>query len=225
MIPYPYTTPQFLTDDRFVYYGGQTGVSTPAQRQSAYYIAEKQMTRYLGQYMLPTTYTGTYFVDQDVNPFVLQLGNIRSIDRVMFRYVCNSGEVHEVGGINQLRDAYAGFADLWPSGGFRYGHPHYGCSRVGPYNVEVTTTSGLDTGTSMTSDELFMGLAAAADLVLNEMLDPGGNEAQVGIIAWSSLRYSERRVNLRSTPFGSSARANYIADLVEGFKVRRVGRF
>ena len=53
MITYPFSTPIILTDDIFVQYGGQTGSSTPLQRQGAYWVAEKQATNYIGTFLLP----------------------------------------------------------------------------------------------------------------------------------------------------------------------------
>jgi hypothetical protein len=222
MKTYPFLTAQILSEQLFVMYGGHTGTATAAQVAGALAIAERQMTEQLGTYLVPVTVTGTYYVNNDFSPLVLEVGRIREVKKATFHFIESlvTGTYTDYPGIAQIRDAESGFVDI------RFHIDSYPCCQwqPGPYEVEVVFTSGMDTGTSMNEPGLHMGLAAAADLVLNEMIDPGGSEVQVGVQDWSSMRYRENRTPLHNTAFGMSARANYISRLVEHLKVRRVGR-
>jgi len=218
---YPFLIAQILSEQLFVTYGGRTGTASAAQVAGALTIAERQMTEQLGTYLVPVTVTGTYYVNNDFEPLVLEVGRIREVKRATFHFIesLETGTYTNYPAIAQLRDAESGFIDV------RFHLNGYPCQwQPGPYEVEIVFTAGMDTGTTMNEPSLHMGLAAAADLVLNEMVDPGGFEVQVGVQDWSSMRYRENRTPLHNTAFGMSARANYISRLVEHLKVRRVGR-
>ena len=227
MVTYPFLTAQILTELHFVSYGGHTGNATSMQVQAALTIAERQMTEYLGTYLLPVTVTGEYWVYGECNPFELPVGNVLSIERAEFLHACScyTGTLTSYLAIGNLRNARLGYVDVRPHPDSAYCYNGEPCSCCGyPYKLQIAYRSGLDTGTTMNDPTLLMALTGAADLVLNEMVDPGGHEAQIGIQSFSSLKYSERRFPLRNTIFGSSARANYIANLVDHLKVKKVGR-
>ena len=57
MADYPVDTVLIMTDDIFVFYGGETGTSMPGQRQAAYYIAEEAMSRHLQCLLNPLNIT------------------------------------------------------------------------------------------------------------------------------------------------------------------------
>jgi len=62
----------------------------------------------------------------------------------------------------------------------------------------------------------------AAELVLQQISDPGaaeGGPGDPGISSWASLKYSEKRIEPKTTPFGVSARANYIMNLVRNYVI------
>ncbi len=89
-----------------------------------------------------------------------------------------------------------------------------------PFQVRVVYEAGLPTGT-ISDPRLLMGLTVAADLALEQIIDPSGAEGgpgDVGVQQYSSLNYSETRFSLKPTAFGSSAKANYAANMISVFK-------
>jgi len=94
--------------------------------------------------------------------------------------------------------------------------------------VRVVATYGLSTGTASDA-RLQMALVTAADLALQQMIDPygaDGGAGDPGIKSFSSLSYSETRSDgsYKMTAFGDSARANYAARMLSNFKYHRAGK-
>lgn len=215
--------PVILNDARWAEYAPpcfQSG--TVGQRRGAYTQAEQQMVRELNTPLMPTQVTGTYgWRERQILDFV----RVSSIDRVTAKGVECSCVLHDIGACAILRDAKHGIADLWLTGD---GVSACGCSPGAPYLAEVVFTAGLPTGVALGDASLQMALAMAASLVLNEIVDPGANEGgpgDPGVVGFGSQGYSEQRIAsgegaLRRTPFGTSARANKIAELVGHLKVK-----
>jgi hypothetical protein len=219
---YPYNHPIIMDDDQFVAYGGQTGTTTPAQRQAAYLIAEKQATNHIGTFLLPTIVTGT-FPWQGERYIVTDYGYVWSVPSVTLIYIGNNCVLTEKAGCGAIRDDTFGYVDLQcvcsNCGG--------GCgSYSGPLQIQMVYQAGLPTGSASQADFL-LGLAIAASISLNEMAFPSANESagDVGVEEFRSMDYSERRKSsaMKRTAFGSSARANKAAQLIEG-SVRRAQR-
>jgi hypothetical protein len=86
-----------------------------------------------------------------------------------------------------------------------------------PYQYEIAYQAGLPTGTANQPDVL-LALAVIAQETLGEMSYPTANESPGarGIEMWSSLEYSEKRMKLKRTALGQSARANFAAELLDG---------
>lgn len=219
MQQYLYSTPQVLTDSIFLLYGGQTGTSTPAQREIAFTMAEEQMVEYLQSYLIPTTVTGTYFW-RGKNPLELDYGWVLQVHSVNINSVDwrNGCSVETVTGCYAVRNAQYGYLDV------TYLLQCGGCSGIvgyPPYNITVAYQSGLATGT-YTSSRMLQALTLAAQINLNE-IDPSlSNETigDVGIDFFINQRYHEKRVKGFTTVFGNSAIAQRIARLVRSLRAR-----
>lgn len=206
---YPHTSPLILKDDIFVAYGGSTGSFTSAQRSAAYLIAEQQATLYLNTFLLPTTITGTW----GYSP----------------RVVTDYGYVHSIKSVSILsKESYtdcilqtdSGCVFVWED---TFGYLDVGClysvckcnDYIVPYQVQVAYQAGLPTGVA-NQPAMLLALTMAAQINLNEMIFPSQNEGtgDIGIEQFSSLDYSEKRRPMRRTVFGTSAKAEKIAQLI-----------
>jgi hypothetical protein len=215
--------PVILTDALWAEYAPPCFTSgSVGQRRAAFLKAEQQMVEQLNTPLVPTQVTGTYgWRPRQILDFV----RVSSIDAVSAKSVECSCVMHDISACAILLDAKHGIADLWLTGNLLAA---CGCGAGSPYLAEVVFTAGLPTGTSSLDMGLHMALAMAATLVLNEIVDPGANEGgpgDPGVVSFGSQGYSEQRISptsfagLRKTPFGTSARANKIADLVSHLKV------
>lgn len=219
MQQYLYNTPQILTDSIFLLYGGQTGTSTPSQREVAFTMAEEQMVEYLQSYLTPTVVTGTYLW-RNKNPLELDYGWVISVNRVSINSVdwTNGCEVETVTGCFAIRNAQYGYLDV------NYLLKCGGChSIVGfpPYNIQVAYETGLATGT-YTSARMLQALTLAAQINLNEIDVSLSNEsmADAGIEFFINQRYHEKRMKGITTVFGNSAMAQRVARLVRSLRAR-----
>lgn len=207
---YPHSTALILNDSIFVENGGQTGSFTATQRNNAYRIAEQQMTNYLGTFLLPTIVTGTWGYAP--------------------RIVTDYGYVNQVYSVNILSknnlqtcalESDSACAYVWED---TFGYLDVSClinycncaGLVVPYQVQVAYQAGLPTGVA-NQPAMLLALTMAAQINLNEMIFPSQNEGvgDVGITQFSSLDYSEKRVAMRRTAFGTSAKAEKIANLAD----------
>jgi hypothetical protein len=208
---YPYSSPIILTDTIFNLYGGQLDQFSPGQRTAAYLIAETQAASYVGTLLLPTVITGTWGYSPNI---VTDYGYVSQIFSVNFLTIdsptatvltSNSGYAFI------FNDTY-GYVDVFGLLGY------CGCAGGGiPYQVQVAYQAGLPTGVA-TQPAFLLALTMAAQLSLNEMIFPSQNEStgDIGIESYSSLDYSEKRVKARRTVFGTSAKAEKIANLLDG---------
>lgn len=207
---YPYQTAIILNDSIFVENGGQTGTFTATQRQNAYRIAEQQATKYIGTFLLPTIVTGTWGYAS--------------------RIVTDYGYVHQIYSTNFLTinslstsvlTSNTGYAWVWED---TYGYVDVvgllgscGCFTGIPYQVQLAYQAGLPTGVA-TQPAVLLALTMAAQISLNEMIFPSQNEStgDIGVQSFSSLDYREERVKMRRTVFGTSAKAEKVANLLDG---------
>jgi hypothetical protein len=206
---YPYSSPIILNDSIFIQYGGTTGSFTAAQRSAAYLIAEKQATKHVGTFLLPTTVTGTFSYSPRIVTdygYVSQVYSVNIISKDNFTECTlqqNSGCVF-------IWEDTFGYLDV----GCLMSYCH--CNKwIVPYQVQLAYQAGLPTGVASQPD-ILLALTMAATISLNEMVFPSQNEGvgDVGIEQFSSLDYSEKRKALKNTSFGNSARANKIASLL-----------
>jgi len=225
MIIYPHSSPIILNDDEFQKYGGAVDIdSTYAQRQAAYLIAEKQMSSHIGTFLLPTVVTGTFRWPGGQH-MVLPYSHILSIPSVVVlnqSSLCNCNFTEFSGCAFILDDTY-GYIDVR-----RIASGVAGCACViePPYQVRVVMNAGLPTGTANQADML-LGLTIAAEINLNRIIDPSANEGtgDIGIEEFSNLSYREKRIGLKRTAFGNSAKANEAALLAQATRKKRALKF
>ncbi len=219
------STPSILNDILFHNLGGDIVISTGAQRQAAYAIAEGQAVQEIGTFLSPTRVTGTHTWPPQGQPLRLEYDRIRGI--VSVTGVHDAGcdcadDAIELSGCAWIKDAEAGIIDVRECGdtlkascagcGCRYGSP--------AFQVRVVYDAGLPTGAHV-DPRLQLALVTAADLALQQIFDPTGAEGgpgDAGVQSFSSQGYSETRYPLRMTAFGASARANYAARMISPFK-------
>lgn len=218
MLDYPYGTAQLLSDIIFVDYGGETGTSVQAQRNAAYFIAEKQMTEHISTFLIPTIVTGTYFSPSHFNPLVTDYAHVNRILHVSVNSASCGCTLTNTEVCALIRNDTYGYLDVSAT------LSACGCSPQFPYTIQVAYEAGLSTGTSLQPDML-LALTMAAQINLNEIDNHTlHNEGafDIGVQQFSSQGYSEQRVKLGHNAFGSSAVAQKIANLTKGF-VRRPG--
>jgi hypothetical protein len=217
---YPYSSAQFLNDEIFVNYGGQTGSSLSVQRDIAYALSEKLMTQHLGTYLLPTDVTGSF---QYLNHY-----NYVWLDHTFVNSVASVDFMDERGvSYYTISDIPSRYATVFDSRVGLLDVHHWASSHccngtvARPYNLQVVYNAGLQSGTTMQQD-MMMALVTGADLLLGEILGYG-NEADglVGLAKFSNQEYSETRLPMVRTGFGTSPRTQLIVQLVSHLNVKR----
>lgn len=207
---YPYNSPIILNDVVFTQYGGQTGTFTSAQRSAAYLIAEQQATTFLNAFLLPTTLTGTWGYASRIVTDYGYVSEIKAVN-ILSKNSINSCTLQQDSGCVFVWEDTFGYLDV-------------GCllnycnctNYLVPYRVQVAYQSGLPTGVA-NQPAMLLALTMAATISLNEMTYPSQNEGtgDIGIESFSSLGYSEKRVALGRNAFGTSAKAQKIANLLQ----------
>lgn len=200
-----------MDDDLFVYYGGYTGTTQDWQREIAYNIAEMQVATYLNSYIIPTTATGT-FSFYDIGKVNIDYGYyLTEISSVVLNYhVC--GTEYTADGTSRITNALYGEAIIYDENGSKAGNRGE--------TATLVYTSGLPT--SLTNLPIVRAvLTRLAQIELNEITDPTANEGgsgDPGVQGFSAVSYSEQRVKLKHTSFGTSAMANRILLLLRNIK-------
>ncbi len=222
MQQFPYSTPQILNDSVFLQYGGQTGSSTAAQRQAAYLIAEEKMTEHLSAFLVPTIITGSAWF-RGGTLFETEFGHIQRVILVNARTIVQTEplDTNIYTGSVLVRNAEAGYLDItFPA----YYRVVYGYGRL--YDNTVVYESGLATGTS-SSPIMLSALTMAAQIHLNMWVQDLSNEGvgDIGIQSFSNMSYSENRVKLGRTVFGSSAIAQQIAAMTKKYRTKNGASF
>lgn len=224
----PVTSPQVLTEDTFVAYGGHTGSATSLQLASAFCIAEQRAQQEICTPLVPTQITGSaggYTVNLLAfgQPFTLPHTHLRSVDEA--HLVCESCNFDCV--VSQ-RDACVHIKNFMHSIVELRIRASSICGTCGvcgaPLSFRIDYTAGLEVGLAASVPSILHALTIAADLALQQMIDPGASEGGAGdpgVQEWRSLTYAEKRTKLRHTAFGASASANYAADLLKPWKTRR----
>lgn len=221
MIVYPHNAPIILTDSIFISYGGHIGNSQPVQRQAAFLIAEMAATTDLDTFLLPTTVTGSYTFHPSMHRFMLDYGYVnrvfvtRFLDEQNAVYWTQSGTNNVY--VHLWSDTY-GVLDV----DYMMGSCHcQSAAHLYPYTIQVMYEAGLPTGTASKPD-ILLGLTTYADLLLQEIIGYG-NEApgDIGVQRFSNQDYSESRVALLRTVYGTSARAQFAHNLFTKYRHNR----
>jgi len=219
---YPYSSPIILTDDIFQKYGGDRGkIEADESYTAAYLLAEMAVWVELETFLLPTLVTGTQYFQFSNQPYKLEYTYVNSVSTIMFldtkEYVYytidGTDNIHA-----SLRNPTKGILDINTIIGNCACHHH---GRLYPYQVQTVYTAGLPTGTANQPD-IEMALVTYADIILNEMVGYGNESTgDIGVKSFDNQDYSEVRVALLRTSFGTSARAQFIKKLLNKYKVRR----
>jgi len=220
---YPYSSPIILTDDIFQKYNGNINASTPELRQIAFTVAEEKVSEDISTFLLPTTVTGTFSFEH-TRPIITDYAYVNQVNVV--RFLDTEEDIYySVTGTNNvyvsIRNDTYGIIDIhsvWLN---------CQCSNrwgLYPYKVQVSYTAGLPTGTA-SSPNFLLALTTYADMVLNQ-IEGYGNEAEglVGVDQFKNQDYSEVRHQLVRTSFGSSARAQFVSDLLVKYRKHRFVR-
>jgi hypothetical protein len=215
---YAYNSPIILTDELYSAFGGHTDNSTDRQRKAAYFIAERQMSDDLETYLLPTIVTGTYLYRSTDKFLTLDNTYVTKIIKTSFLDTEEKVYWSQLGTANlyiSLRDGERGLVDI-----------HYilgscNCSVSYPYQVQEVYEAGLSSGTSF-RDDILLGLTTYADIILNEIIGYGNESSgDIGVQKYDNQQYSEERVKLLRTSFGTSARAQFVLKLIEKHRRKR----
>lgn len=212
MKPYFKQQPQIMTDTIFQNYGGMTGSSTAFQRNAAFCIAEVAAEMDIGTYLLPTIYTGTYMWASEINLDHSYVRKVVKTDFIDFEEdvyfsVTGTANVYQA-----MRDWDYGILNL----SLLYSYCCGGWNS--PWQARVVYEAGLSSGTTYTPNVL-VALTTYSQIVLNEMIGYG-NEApgDVGVKEYSNMDYTEKRVAMIQTSFGTSAKANFAHKLLSGLR-------
>ncbi len=223
MIVYPYSSPIVMTDDIFQLYGGSLEKGVHGQHTVAYVIGEKQMTSHIGTFLSPTVVTGT-FPWPAGHHLVLPYSHITSIPNVtvLTPQSYATCELDENDGCAFVWDDTYGYIDV------RQVAACCACCASGsPYQVRVVMNAGLPSGYAASQPDMLLALTLAAEINLNRIVDPSANEGtgDIGIEEFSNMGYREKRIGMKRSAFGNSAKANEIALMTNTYRKKRALKF
>ncbi len=233
--PYLVTGTSVLTDDIFITYGGDNRGAAAGQLTAAYQIAEQFAIEEIGTFLTPTTVTGTFaYPPGGGDRIQLRHTHIRSVPGVVSIHEvgCDcAADAVELSGCAWILDGQAGLVNLGGCGTtLSSGANRCGCNNRGfgdPLIYRIVYEAGFDAGIISAHAPTLTALTIAADLALEQIVDPAGAEAGPGdasISNFSDTGYSETRQFLKMTAFGGSPRANYAARMLKPLKYYRALR-
>lgn len=224
---YLVTGTSVLTEQMYEDYGGNfMSTSTIPQRGAAYNIAEQFAIQEIGTFLVPTTLTGTYAWPYDYR-YKLPYDRVQSIGSVVAIYDqgCDCADnALELTGCAWLMDSDNGVIDLKECGDSVNNNSAVcnGCGNRGmPIQFRIAYTVGIPAGQVAATPSAIMGLVTAADLAIEQIVDPSGADGGPGdpsVSNWSDTGESHTRQFLRMTAFGGSPRANYAARMLRPLK-------
>lgn len=225
----PTVLPQILTESMFTNMGFFTGSSSHFQIVAAFSIAENQVARTIGTFVVPTTFIGQFTVTPNYGNYLSPVGKIISINSVTFSEVYGNGAIRLVSGTSYMIDAEDGI--FYPAVS-QYDNSTcgncFGSVTNGLLTFSSSITAGFATGTIAGDPLVQLALCMAADIALKMMYDEG-----IGVIYENLVRTLqvgrviqsfETKGMIGQTIFGPSARGHYISNLLEGYKIGRAGR-
>jgi hypothetical protein len=196
-------------------------------------MAEGFAVQEIGTFLSPTTVTGTYTWPPMDQPLQLEHTHLNSVGNVTAVHDAGCDcrdDATEIEGCAWILDQDGGTVSLRECNntakancsGCICGNPRYDTR---PLQVQIAYTAGLP-ASAASDPRLLMGLVTAADLALQQIIDPAGAEGGAGdpgVKSFRSLSYSETRADgsTRMTAFGNSPRANYAARMLRAFKYYR----
>lgn len=228
MGPFGVTVPQVLTEALFTAYGGYTGTATSAQITAAFCVGEQLIQQQIGTFLTPTSVTGTLVSALALmGPFTLDHSYLRTIDGVVLRCEdascdCDTTDYTACAHIKSFEQSVIelrlGTSTCCGS---------CSCCRR-PLSFWIDYTAGLPAGEAAAAPTMVLALTTIADIALQQITDPGASEGgpgDPGVQKWGSFTYREERVPLIVHAVGSSARANYAANLVVPWRIKRSIKF
>lgn len=225
---YPFSGPVILNNQNFIDYGGQTGTFSHQSLQSSYWLAEMQVTAYIGTPLLPVIITGT-FPFQNSARLATDYGYVHRLlsVNILTKGQCNTCSLESNDGCGYIYSDTYGYVDFrrlasvcscgWNWWGNTY--PAYIVAER-PYQIQIAYEAGLPSGTA-NQPTILEALTILAQIDLNEK-NPGlvGVNEGVGDISiqkFKSLDYFEHRGDhsLIQTALGGSARAMRAKKLID----------
>lgn len=217
MIIYPFSSPIILTRDLFVRYGGEAATFSDDPLNDSFWVAEMQVTAYIGTPLLPIIITGSL--------------NYMGTNRLITDY----GYVHEIFSVNVLSKQAGIDCTLYSDSGcayiyddtfgyvdFRKVSSYCGCAYpyASPYQIQIAYQAGLPTGTA-NQPGILRALTILAQIDLDDK-SPGTaglNEGagDVTLTEFRSLDYYEKRSEhaLIQTALGGSPKAMRAKKLID----------
>ncbi|HEY6019538.1 MAG TPA: hypothetical protein VIY48_06445 [Candidatus Paceibacterota bacterium] len=236
MVIYPFNGPIILNDINYSQNGGLgTGSFTSQQLQSSYWLAEMQVSQYIGTLLLPQIVTGTYSymgknrIATDYG-YVSQLLNVNVYSKKGWA-TCDLQRNDGCGYIYNDTYGYIDFKQVSSICGVAfwvYPLTPYQVAYNYPYQIQITYEAGLPTGTA-NQPGMLEALTILAQIDLNEKSPGtvGQNEGQgdIAIQSFRSLDYSEQRGahSLVKTALGESPKAMRAKRLID-MSIRRSRR-
>lgn len=234
---YPFNSAIILNDANYVDYGGLTGTFSHNQLLSSYWLAEMQVTAYIGTPLLPVVVTGTYayqgtpriatdygYVSQLLAVHILSQNafssscNLKSTVGCGFIYNDTFGYIDVKQVMNSCNIAYAGYWGVpFPTFPPMY-PPMYNQSF--PYQFQIAYEAGLPTGTA-NQPGIMEALTILAQIDLNEkspgLVDVNEGIGDIGIQSFRSIDYAETRKanSLVNTALGNSAQSMRAKKLID----------
>jgi hypothetical protein len=233
-LPYLVTGTAILDDSIYASFGGDLDSTTAAQRNNAYQIAEQFAIEEIGTFLVPTTISGTFAWPQHDLRFNLPHTHVRTVTSLTAIHEagcdCAADQV-ELSGCAWIIDHRAGIVDLRQCGE-NAGQPSIACgctyrARGEPLLYQIVYEAGIEAGRVAANASAKQGLTVAAELALEQMIDPAAALAGPGdpsITSFSDTGYSQSYQFLTMTAFGGSPRANYAARMLAPLKFKRALR-
>ena len=207
MLIYPFRSPIILKRNIFVDYGGLAGSFSDDILTNSFWLAEMQVTSYIGTPLLPVIVTGTYGA---TSPRI-------ATDYGYVHRILSTSVFSQQSSMNCNLDSKSGCAYIYSD---TFGYVDWrqlssicGCGDASSsYQVQLVYEAGLPTGTA-NMPSILEALTIMAKIDLNEK-SPGSvgiNEGSgdVAIQGFRSLDYTEERAahSLIRTSLGSSPQA------------------
>lgn len=231
-LPYLVTGTSVLTEAIFIEYGGQTGTATTGQINNALQMAEQFAIQEIGTFLVPTVVSGTFAwpIHERIN---LPHRHVRTVSSVTAIHEagcdCADDQV-ELSACAWIMDYQAGIVSLRECGNYIGGSIACGCTGDGygePLQYQIVYEAGIQAGLVAANASALMGLTVAADLALEQIIDPEGAEGGAGdpsLTNFSDTGYSASRQFLFMTAFGGSPKANYAARMLKPLSYKRALR-
>lgn len=225
---YPHSGPIILNNQTYIDYGGQTGTFSNTQLQSSYWLAEMEVSAYIGTLLLPTIVSGT-FPYQHSSRLKMDYGYVSEIlsVSVLTKESPSSCDLTTKDGCGYIYHDIFGYIDFKRVSGicscswWWLGSP-YPLYTIGypVYQISVAYKAGLPTGTA-NQPGILEALTILAQIDLNEKQpgNAGSNESpgDAPLTRFRSIDYAEgRKISMFiRTNMGQSSRIMRAKQLID----------